>query len=287
MVGNETILPCCVPSHRGSRTSPRITCRSSRKCSRSGHIRAACTSCGRSSSAFIRPIRRKRLRFYEKALQIYHSHPAGVASAVDISHRIAKIGLSKGELYLLSREYDKAHHALSSAAEDYERMTADDSENLSLLRELAEVYHTRGEVYFNQNSTEESLHYFEQSRDLRIKLESQADPKHRSVFTRDLARSYGYLGDLLLDQGHIAEAVKNYELSRSKRKDLCDQKPSDPDHRFQYARGIANFGFYEKNFGGHLDDAIKHLRDAGEMQDRLCDDFQEEIAFQDRPCRNS
>ena len=219
------------------------------------------------------------LHFYGQAEQIYRSHPQGEASAIDVSRRIAQIRLSEGELYLQRHEYDRAHQMLSDAAGAFEKLVSSDPENRILQRELAEVYHCRGEVYLDQDATQDSLKYFEKSRDLRVDLEAKSDPNRRSGYTRDLARSFGYLGDLLLDKGNIVDALKNYELSRERRLKLFQENPNDPEYRFQYARGIANFGFYERNFGGDRKRATDCLTEASQLQERLCAEFAEVSKF--------
>jgi tetratricopeptide (TPR) repeat protein len=221
----------------------------------------------------------KALADYDKAEQIYRNERPGTASAIDIPRRIAQIHLSRGELYLQRREYDRAHETLNAAAQSFQDLLKNDSENPILLRELAEVFHRQGEAYLTEENIPKSLEFLEKSRDLREKLEAKADPDTLDACKRDVARSHGYLGDVYLQKGQLNNAINSYRVSRERRKALFEAHENDPEHRFQYARGIANFGFYESSYGGNLEQAIQDLRTASELQKGLCLQFPEISKF--------
>lgn len=221
----------------------------------------------------------KALKDYDEAERYYRKHSVNSTSAINIPRRLAQIELSKGEISLQRKEYKEAHDVLTAAETNFLQLLKGSEDNPTLRRELAEVYHCRGEVFFNEDNLNESLNYFKKSRDLREKLIRDADEKQWNSHARDLARSYGYLGDSYLGQGKITDAIKNYQLSLELREELFNANKSDPEYRFQYARGISNFAYYQRDYGGDVNRAIKDFERARKLQQSLCEQFVDVTRF--------
>lgn len=92
---------------------------------------------------------------------------------------------------------------------------------------------------------------------------------------RHLAEAYHGLGDLYLAQGDLPRAASAYEQAKKLREGLYRTNPRDPEQRFQYARGLANFGELDRGYRGRLDYAIEQLIAAERIQRELADDFDE------------
>ena len=119
--------------------------------------------------------------------------------------------------------------------------------NDTTLRYLAEAEHSLGEFYLQLHAHGndhqvllQADEYFQESKDLRVQLVERTRKAEKLSHQRDLVRSLGYLGDLYLRQGRVESAGKNYEESLAIR-DIFQRDPN-PEQRFQYARGLANFG---------------------------------------------
>jgi hypothetical protein len=53
----------------------------------------------------------------------------------------------------------------------------------------------------------------------------------------------------------------------------------NPETRFQYARGLSNFGTLERDFGGNFDEAFARLQEARELREQLVDQFGDVASF--------
>ncbi len=150
-------------------------------------------------------------------------------------------------------------------------------------RYLAEARHGLGEWHLDRPSEGaaraqallDAENHFTQSRVLREQLVEESTGEARRGYQRDLARSLGYLGDLHLAQGDVPRAASDYELSRTLREDLYRSNPRDPEHRFQFARGLANFGELDRGYRGQVATALERLEQARELQQELALDFDE------------
>jgi serine/threonine protein kinase len=234
------------------------------------------------------------LRDYQRAADIYRAEADNNPPGNDFLHRRAYIQLCQGQIYNRRQEFDKADPLLAQACQTLEielrELKAQDGvpHRSRLQHDLAEVYHALGEVFLNgdaegivrQESLSRSQRFFENSKDLREGLYSESSGGERRHIQRDLARSLGYLGDLYEAQGQVAKAVDAYEVSKKLRKELYEANRLDPEHRFQFARGIGNFGYLDRDYRGNLDEAIKSFRDAEKLQSKLVEDYQEVDQFQ-------
>lgn len=229
------------------------------------------------------------LRDYQKAEQIYRGiNPDDDSDAIELARRLAHIQLSLGRLHILRQEFGPAEDALAQARSALEKQSAEQPDDRGIVRDLAEVYHSLGEVYLERDADgrgrfqalRDSRSHFEKSKELREKLMESSRGTERGNHQRDLARSLGYLGDLCVAQGKIAEAVGNYERSRDHRQELFNSNPTDPEHRFQLARGLGNFAYLERDYRGNLADAVEKLKAAQAFQAKLAEDFPEVGKFQ-------
>jgi len=158
--------------------------------------------------------------------------------------------------------------------------------------QLAEVHHELGRCHLwladndpsidavkeTDRKLQDSLDEFNAG--LRIRQElHRSQPKDEAV-TRDLARSHGFRGDLYTRMGDLAMASEDYRTSEKLRRDLYTTYKSNIDHRYQFARGLANFvGLQRMDSGGDLDAAITNLEEAESIQRRLRDDYDDNATF--------
>jgi serine/threonine protein kinase len=230
----------------------------------------------------------RALRCYQKAEEIYRGvSPDDEADATALERRLAHVHLSLGRLLILRHEFDTAEAMLNQSGESLEKQSRRQPTDSVLKRDLAEVYHSLGEVYLNRDADGparssalgQSEDYFERSKELRTVLMDNAKGSERRDHQRDLARSLGYLGDLRLAQGDVARAEEDYNRSNVLRDDLSRKNLMDPENRFQRARGLSNFGYLERDYRGNLVDAIEKFTAAQEIQEKLANDFPEVAAF--------
>ncbi len=204
----------------------------------------------------------------------------------DYQMRLAGIHVSQGQVLLQHGETGKAETVLASACERLEQLLHHDAANTNVKRSLAEAYHGRGQAYLERdgelpiaNSLERAEQFFLKSKALREQLVAESTGSERRNHQRDLARSLGYLGDLYLALGDVSRASRNFEQSKTLREELYRNNSLDPEQRFQYARGLANFGYLERGYGGNIDAAIRAYLEAQQLQERLVEDFPEVVNF--------
>lgn len=223
---------------------------------------------------------------YQSAEDIYKrlfdANPKNRDYEVRLSHNY----LSQGSLFLRREDFEKADAVLSDAKDRLKRLFALQPDDVELKRYLAEALHGLGEVYLDRD-TGAARHdnllkaeaFFLEAKKLRKELVDSTEGDERRNYTRDLARSFGYLGDLYLARGNIAQALTDYESSNELREQLSKANPLDPEQRFQYSRGLTNFGFLERGFGGIELLAIKRLNEAELVQTKLAGEFIEVTNF--------
>jgi serine/threonine protein kinase len=220
---------------------------------------------------------------FARAEALYRSLPLDGPDRDEIEPRLARVRISQGRLFLQRREYAEAGQALEAAAETLERLSKLRADDTSARRYLAEARHGLGELLLDRPSEGaartqaliDAETEFTKSRALREKLVEESAGDARRGYQRDLARSLGYLGDLHLAQGDVPLAASEYERSRALREDLYRANPRDPEHRFQYARGLANFGELDRGYRGQVAAAIERLEQARGLQRELALDFDE------------
>lgn len=218
-----------------------------------------------------------------RAESLYKTLPINSSDRAQHERRLANVWLSQGRLFLQRDEFPQAQRALESAASILLTLRKQQSTDTTLMRLLAEAYHGLGEVQLDRpaegaNRSQALLDAetnFNQSKLLREELVRITVGEENRNHRRDLARSLGYLGDLYLAQGDIPRAAEAYEESKKLRKALFDANPRDPEARFQYARGLANFGELERSYRGRFDQAIEQLLRAESIQRELVSDFDE------------
>lgn len=238
-------------------------------------------------SQALSPDTTQALELYRQAEATYRAAAGGESDHHELNHRLSRIHLSQGQLHIQRSEYGLAEENLGRARESLEARNSKHPEDSSLKRDLAEVYHALGEVFLNRDAESAARHaallesqtWFEKSKDLREQLRDSTKGAERRNYQRDLARSLGYLGDLYLAQGNVAKATEAYNRSKDLREELHRTNPSDPEHRFQYARGLGNFSYLERDYRGNLASAISMLKEAQVLQVRLADDFPEVAKF--------
>jgi serine/threonine-protein kinase len=222
----------------------------------------------------------------QKAEKLY-SAPSSAADKLERDLRLAQNHISQGRLFIQRDELDRALAVLTSAATSLEQLQKSQPVNNVLQRHLAEAYHCTGEVHLNRRTEGaarrqallEAEDKFNQGKNIRENLVKNSVGEERRNHERDLARSWGYLGDVYRYQGAVAQAGQAYEESKRLRERLYSNKPGDPEHRFQFARGLGNFGELERGYRGNLKNAIVQLSQAERIQRDLTDDFQDVVNF--------
>ncbi|MEY4180820.1 MAG: Serine/threonine-protein kinase PknD [Planctomycetota bacterium] len=220
---------------------------------------------------------------FARAESLYQALPLDGPDRDEIEPRLARVRISQGRLFLQRREYAEAGHALEAAAEALERLGKRRPDDTAARRFLAEARHGLGELSLDRPSEGaaraqallDAENQFTQSRTLREKLVEESAGDARRGYQRDLARSLGYLGDLHLAQGDVPRAASEYERSRTLRDELYRANPRDPEHRFQYARGLANFGELDRGYRGQVATVLGRLEEARVLQQELALDFDE------------
>lgn len=220
---------------------------------------------------------------FARAESLYRLLPLDGPDRDEVEPRLARVRISQGRLFLQRREFGEAEQTLQAAAETLERLAKRRPDDTAARRYLAEARHGLGELSLDRPSEGaarsqallDAESQFTQSRLLREKLVAESTGEARRGYQRDLARSLGYLGDLHLAQGDVPAAARDYELSRELRGDLYRANPRDPEHRFQYARGLANFGELDRGYRGEIATALERLEEARQLQHELAVDFDE------------
>lgn len=197
--------------------------------------------------------------------------------------RLACNCLMQGRLLVRYGMTERAEQTLSGASELFQNLKTPQPTGITpseIKRREAEVHHAYGELYLGMANSSgddgfyrQSEYHFSRSRDLREELATSVVQKESDTIRRDLARSYGYLGDLYLRRGQISDAEGTYETSLTIRRSLYSGNSADPEHRFQYARGLGNFGMVEYFKRSNLNRAITYATDATEIQKDLLKDF--------------
>lgn len=198
----------------------------------------------------------------------------------EVKLRLSQIHLSQGRLLADQKNFLAALRKLDDAESLLSRLVTQQPDSIEIKRSLAETYHALGEVYLAREvDLDKAKQYFLQSKDLREALRQNTGAADQLTYDRDLARSLGYLGDLNLAQGQVAVAAEQYADSLQLRANLYRNSPRDPEHRFQYARGLINFGYLERGYRGQCLEAIPKLKEAEEIQARLVQEFPEVLDF--------
>jgi len=222
---------------------------------------------------------------YQTAARIFEDLVAEKPDDADSRFWLAKIQLSQARARLQRGDYLAAREPLNGAKRALDELCGSQP-NDTTLRYLAEAEHSLGEFYLQLHAHGndhqvllQADEYFQESKDLRVQLVERTRKAEKLSHQRDLARSLGYLGDLYLRQGRVELARKNYEESLAIRRDIFQRDPN-PEQRFQYARGLANFGELERDYGGDLGGALMKLQTALSVQEKLADEFDEVERFQ-------
>ena len=225
------------------------------------------------------------LNYYRQAEETYEQQLASTkpaANTAELQRRLLDVKLNKSLVHIQREEYVLAELLLKQARDTAETLRLLNRDDAQLEREQAEIFHLLGQVYLSREADDqgyakalvESESSFDESVHLLKKLMlRETDETDKSHLERDLARSYGYLGDLHLAQGYISKAERRYNDSQDLRRKLYESNRQDEEFRFQYARGLGNFGMLERNYGGHLDLAIKHLEKTVDLQMNLTKEF--------------
>lgn len=213
----------------------------------------------------------------EKFQRILNSGDASVGKDLALCRLVKSRLLYKRLNDAATPNYDQLQAALAplNAATRYFVASKQNSERLW----LAECRHMRGEILLKYASLSErgeasfddwhatlttAAEQFASS----IKLRNSAGGLAKgsgtgrvaNVVLRDLGRGYGYLGDVQAKLGDIDLAVSSYERSRNFRQQLAD-RDNDEEHRFQLARGHANFGRLALKHGDDYENFLKKRGD--------------------------
>ncbi|WP_373650079.1 protein kinase domain-containing protein [Schlesneria sp. DSM 10557] len=225
------------------------------------------------------------LKYFHQAEETYEKQldsdkPA--ASKNELQRRLVDVKLNKSLVHLQREEYVLAEGLLKQARDMAETLHQINRNDALLERDQAEIFHLLGQVYLSreaddqdykralvesESSFDESVHILKR---LMLREKSQIDKSH---LERDLARSYGYLGDLHLAQGYVSKAERRYNDSQDLRRKLYESNSQDEEFRFQYARGLGNFGMLERSYGGDLELAVKQLEKTVQLQMELTREF--------------
>ena len=233
---------------------------------------------------------KKALNDYAKAEEIYEQRllqTKNPSLAEELERQLVHVRLSQGALHLQLYDLPKAENVLLESREVLERFQKRGNKNVELEHERAEIYHLLGQLNlarYSSGSTrerelQESERFLKTSTEIRTSLIGQAKTENRRNRNRDLARSHGYLGDLYSAQGRIGEAEKSYLISKNLREELLRSNRTDPEFRFQFARGQGNFGLLEWNYKGNLEQGLENLIDVTRMQQDLTKEFPEVVSF--------
>ncbi len=221
------------------------------------------------------------LQDLQQAKALYNKVPPTAPEKFDRDMRLAQNDLNQGRLLADLEKWNDALEIFESTAASLEEIRRSHPENNDLLRHLAEAYHWLGDVHMNrpavgpvrEQSLVDSEDKFTESKKIRQHLVSSTSGEDSRNHIRDLARSFGYLGDLYLARGLIPKAIQAFEDSKKYRAELHRTKSGDPEHRFQYARGLGNFGRLDRGYRGELPSAIDNLQKASDIQQELMANF--------------
>jgi eukaryotic-like serine/threonine-protein kinase len=240
----------------------------------------------------LKPDQSNLLADLRQADSIYREWSSSYGQDPEVDFRLACNHLAQGRLLVRYGSYESAQQLLDEALAGFQNLQKRDSlpkPHPELSQREAEVNHMLGELFLNQanitgreDQYRQSLEQFSQSRTLRERLVNEVNHTDRFNYEsirRDLARSYGYLGDLYLRRGRLQLAEDAYQKSLAQREVLHHDNPSDPEHRFQYARGLANFANVERIARRNLEQVIAKLEEAKVLQDALYKDFPDDPDF--------
>jgi serine/threonine protein kinase/tetratricopeptide (TPR) repeat protein len=216
-----------------------------------------------------------------QAEDLYRKSPAAAADRLDRDKRVAQNHLNQARLLIELQKWIAARTICESTADDLQRLRGTPAEDKDVRRLLAEAYHCLGEIFLNQpaegparqQALIASESRFTESKKIRQQLVATTSGEDSRNHVRDLARSLGYLGDVYSYQGDIPKAAQAYEESKKQREMLYRTMSNDPEYRFQYSRGLANFGRLERGYRGDLKSAIENLEKAAEIQQDLRNSF--------------
>ncbi|HEY2411229.1 MAG TPA: serine/threonine-protein kinase [Pirellulaceae bacterium] len=223
-----------------------------------------------------------------QAEELYRKSPASMTEKFDRDKRLAHNHLNQGRLLIDLQKWSEARGICESTAENLQRLRASQPDDKDVQRLLAEAYHCLGETFLNQpaegaarqQALIDAESRFTESKKIREQLVATTSGEDSRNHIRDLARSLGYLGDVYCYQGEIPKAAQAYEESKKYRETLYRTMSSDPEHRFQYSRALANFGRLERGYRGDLKSAIENLEKAADFQQGLHDSFPEVAVFE-------
>ncbi len=140
------------------------------------------------------------------------------------------------------------------------------------LLDFAEAHHLKGELLLTHRgasrqdhltesqqvsrSLQQAKNEFQRSVDIRAALAicidfESLDREQKNLVLRDLGRGHGWLGDVEKYLGDLDDAIASYHHSLNARQTLADDTGED-EHRFQLARGWANFATLVRDFGDQL-----------------------------------
>jgi serine/threonine-protein kinase len=183
--------------------------------------------------------------------------------------RLARILLAGGRLLSREKQHDKALEKLDSAVSTLQKLTPMDDVTR---RELAEVQHGMGEVYYSRRNGNGDLRLAVRSFDA-SRNTSEDLPEIDTNRNRFIARSYGWLGDVYLAQRDMHSAFAAYNKSRQLRYAVYKADPSNVENRLQCARGLGNFGYLELGYGsrGDYDETTIHkwIEESEQIQSEL------------------
>lgn len=223
-----------------------------------------------------------------RAEELYRKSPASTTEKFDRDKRLAQNHLNQARLLIDLQKWDEARSNCESAADNLQRLRGTQPDDKDVQRLLAEAYHCLGETFLSQPAEGPARQLalidaesrFTESKRIREQLVASTSGEDSRNHIRDLARSLGYLGDVYSYQGDIPKAAQAYEESKKYREMLYRTMSSDPEHRFQYSRALANFGRLERGYRGDLKSAIENLEKAAEFQQSLHDSFPEVAVFE-------
>ncbi|MCY3011245.1 MAG: protein kinase [Planctomycetota bacterium] len=227
------------------------------------------------------------LQDLKRAEELFEMSSTKPEERLDCEIRLVQNHLSQGRLYTQLKQYDDARRSLESVIDDTKSLREEQPNNNLILRYIAEAHHALGEVYLNRqldgparkHSLDEAEKHFITSQELRELLVKNTTGAESRDSTRDLARSFGYLGDVYLAKGNIPQAIRVFEESKKLRKMLYRERSGNPEYRFQYARGLGNFGLLERNYSGKITFAIEQLEEERKLLKDLKEDFPEVASF--------
>ncbi len=222
----------------------------------------------------------------KKAENQYRNPATKPSDPAIIKRRLAFNQLFQGRLHVRKLDFSAAREPLGNSLSlfrELQHSSLSSKEIHKLLRYEADAHHELGRAHLGLANSNGSIKFFKDAErqftsglELRHRLQNEVvriDGDEHLYIESDLARSYGFLGDLHLQVGQLDKAIAEYDSSLKFRAELYEINRMEPEIRFQFARGLANFGEVEMVQRRNLMLTIERVERATRVQEDLFKDF--------------